>query len=99
SDCFVFPSDYEGQGLVLYEALALSKPIIATDIITSRGILKNKYGELCDNSVEGLVKSMHKFLDGELQFSSFDINEYNKHAMKLFYEKVCNVSLTSGNLV
>src|SRR5699024_12458089 len=33
ADCFVLPSNYEGQPVVLYEALILQKPLIATDIV------------------------------------------------------------------
>src|SRR5699024_3823992 len=36
ADCFVLPSNYEGQPVVLYEALILQKPIIATDIVSNR---------------------------------------------------------------
>src|SRR5699024_10017220 len=62
SDCFVLPSNYEGQPVVLYEALILQKPIIATDIVSNRGVLENGYGNLCDNSVEGLREALHHFL-------------------------------------
>lgn len=88
SDCFVFPSNYEGQGLVLYEALALDKPIIATDIVTSRGVLEGGYGELCDNSILGLERAMQNYLDGNLKFEKFDIEKYNQNALELFYKRV-----------
>src|SRR5690625_4146812 len=88
ADCFIFPSNYEGQGLVLYEALILNKPIIATDIVTSREILQDGYGELCCNSVDGLAQAMNRFLEGKLNFKTFDIDTYNRQALYSFYEKV-----------
>lgn len=39
SDCFVFPSRYEGVGVVMLEALAAGLPVIATDFGPAREIL------------------------------------------------------------
>lgn len=92
ASCFVLSSNYEGQPVVLFEALMLNKPIIATDIVSNRGILQGGYGELCDNSIDGLADAMHRFIAGELHIKEFDIEKYNQHAMELFYEKVLPLS-------
>lgn len=88
ADCFVLPSNYEGQPVVLYEALILQKPIIATDIVSNRGVLEDGYGKLCDNSVEGLREALNHFLTGEFAFQLFDIEQYNQQAIDMLYDKV-----------
>lgn len=90
SDCLVLSSNHEGQPMVLLEAMILSKPVIATDIIGSRSALNGRPGQLVENSVEGLVDGMVKFLKGDLEFGVFDYEEYQKDALEMFYSKVCN---------
>lgn len=85
SDCFVFPSLYEGQGLVLFEAMALKKPIVATAIPTSCEVLENgKYGKLTDNTPEAFAEGMEAFLRGEIPIPDFDFTAYNKEALRQF---------------
>lgn len=88
SDCFVLSSNYEGQPVVLFEALALKKPIIATDIVANRAVLEGGYGELCNNSTSGLESAMGDFVEGKLKFDEFDVYAYNDRAMEMLYEKV-----------
>ncbi|MFD2750940.1 CDP-glycerol glycerophosphotransferase family protein [Virgibacillus siamensis] len=92
SDCFIFPSNYEGQGLVLFEALTLGKTIIATDIVTNKEVLEGGYGKLCENSIEGLKRAMNDYLAGKITVKKFDINAYNDRALEMFYNKVLNVN-------
>lgn len=88
SHCFVLSSNYEGQPVVLYEALSLKKPVIATDIPANRGVLGGGYGLLCDNSVDGLTHAMSDFLKDGLSFKDFDIEKHNKNTINAFYNKV-----------
>jgi len=89
SDCFVLSSNYEGQGLVLLEAMVLEKPVISTDISGPRSVLKDGLGLLVDNSEDGLVEGMLKFLEDEESISKeFNYKEYNKKALDMFYLKV-----------
>lgn len=83
-NCFVFSSNYEGQGLAVLEALILGKPVISTDVVGPRSILKDGYGLLVDNSVEGLREGMSKFLDGWPVFKPFDYSTYEKEALRTF---------------
>ena len=82
--CFVLSSNHEGQPMVLLEALALGKPIIATDIDGNRGVLANGYGELVENSVTGLQNGMMQFLEGSLVFRPFDVDSYRAAALREF---------------
>lgn len=88
SDCFVLSSNHEGQPMVLFEALILKTPIVATDIVGNRGILGDDYGLLVDNSIEGLALGMKRSIDNKLQSDDFDIVEYQKNAISMFYEHI-----------
>lgn len=86
SDCFVLSSNHEGQPMVLFEALILKKPIVATDIVGNRGVLGDDYGLLVDNSVDGLVNGMICNLENKIQKDNFDIDKYQKNAINMFYD-------------
>lgn len=83
-DCFVLSSNHEGQPMVLLEALALGRPVIATDIDGNRGVLKEVYGCLVGNSVAGLERGMLQFLQGKLVFQPFDAVAYRDEAIAEF---------------
>ncbi|AEG31692.1 CDP-glycerol glycerophosphotransferase family protein [Thiomicrospira cyclica] len=89
ADCFVLSSNHEGQPMVLFEAMILNKPIISTDIVGSRSAIEGRSGHLVENSAEGLAQGMHDFLEGKLAFNTFDLEDYQKNAINMFYEKVC----------
>ncbi|SFV71350.1 Glycosyltransferase [hydrothermal vent metagenome] len=89
SDCFILPSDHEGQPMTLLEALILKKPIIATDIVGNRSVLENRPGLLVENSEEGVYKGMIDFIEGNYKEEKlFDEQEYNHNALNMFYGKV-----------
>ncbi|EOR24664.1 CDP-glycerol glycerophosphotransferase family protein [Niallia sp. Sow4_A1] len=87
-DCFVLSSNHEGQPMVLLECLILNKPIVATDIPGNRSVLENGYGELVENSIEGLVQGLKKMREVKPTFKKFDYVEYNKSAMEMFYSYI-----------
>jgi len=84
ADCLVLPSEHEGQGLVLVEAMVLGKPIIATDIVTSRDVLGNDYAGLVENSEEGLRSGMLQFLERGGESHAFDASAYQANAIADF---------------
>ena len=91
-DCFVFSSHYEGQPLVLLEAMTLGMKIIATDIVANRTVLEDgKYGLLVENSVEGLTEGLLHFDRNSEGFevSKFNYHWYSKRAIKKFVEVCC----------
>ena len=88
ADCFVMPSNHEGQPMVLFEAMILGKPIVATDIVGNHDVLAQRDNLLVDNSVEGLADGMLAFIDGKVVPHQLDIDTYQAQALEMFYEKV-----------
>ncbi|HAM80640.1 CDP-glycerol glycerophosphotransferase family protein [Ornithinibacillus bavariensis] len=87
-DCFVLSSNYEGQSLVVLEALILKKAVISTDIPGPRRILEGGYGELVENSSHGLSNGMIKFIKEKPIYNKFDYVEYNRKALDEFYSEI-----------
>ncbi|KYG90278.1 hypothetical protein A0U40_08560 [[Bacillus] sp. KCTC 13219] len=87
-DCFVLSSDYEGQSLVVLEALILRKNVISTDVTGVRSVLQNKYGEIVSNDIEGLTKGMLNFIDNKPEYKEFDYEEYNNTAILKFHKEI-----------
>ncbi|MGX7162263.1 glycosyltransferase [Enterococcus massiliensis] len=84
-DCFIFPSNHEGQPMTLLECLALEKPIVATDIPGNRSVLGDTKGLVVENSIEGLKKGIIAYLEGKDISSGLDVDEYNQEALKKLY--------------
>ncbi|MBD7994476.1 CDP-glycerol glycerophosphotransferase family protein [Arthrobacter sp. Sa2CUA1] len=85
SDCFVLPSNHEGQPMVLLEAMILGKEILATDIPGSRQVLSDNLECLCQNSVDGLADGIKKVLQSDRQHvPDFDVERYAKEALEAF---------------
>ncbi|MGE7879231.1 CDP-glycerol glycerophosphotransferase family protein [Peribacillus muralis] len=85
-DCFVLSSHYEGQPMVLLEAMTLGMKIMATDIVANRTVLENgKYGLLVENSINGLEKGLSTMANNaESKPEKFDYHQYNALAMETF---------------
>jgi len=63
ADFFVLSSRYEGFPTVLYEAVTLGKPIVATDVSGVRELLnEGDLGLIVENSEEGIYKGMKRLL-------------------------------------
>ncbi len=88
---FVFSSNYEGQGLVVLEALILGLPVVSTDVVGPRSILEAGEGLLVDNSVQGLASGMSQLLNGDFPESNFDVQIYNRTAREAFIENVLTI--------
>ncbi|WP_187373128.1 glycosyltransferase [Bacillus rubiinfantis] len=94
-DCFILSSNYEGQGLVLLEAMIIGKPIIATDVTGVRSVLDGGYGILIENSETALAQSIIDFVkrfDGYHKLKRFDFLQYNREALERFEKIVLNQS-------
>lgn len=85
ADCFVLSSNHEGQPMVLLEAMALNRPIIATDIPATRGMLMNSSAKLVENSIKGLATGLLEACREMPKPVEIDFNKYNKHCVEQFY--------------
>jgi glycosyltransferase involved in cell wall biosynthesis len=65
SDCFVLPSYREGISRALLEAMAMARPVIATDVVGCRELVnENINGLLCNpRDVESLANTFLKFIE------------------------------------
>ncbi|MBU6114987.1 CDP-glycerol glycerophosphotransferase family protein [Mammaliicoccus lentus] len=86
-DLFVLSSHYEGQSMVLLEALTLDTNIVASDIPANRYVLKNgEYGMLSENTPEKIQLAISKFMTGNIpEYKKFNSKEYNQKAIDEFY--------------
>ena len=87
-DCFVLPSFYEGQPMVLLEARTLHLPIIVSDFSSVKDSLYPN-GQLCIGmETEDILNALQAFLDGQVPNDyTFDPDQYNREAMAEF--EVC----------
>ena len=86
-DLFVLTSHYEGQSMVLLEALTLNLSVLASNIPANRYVLNNgEYGMLVDNDIENVSEGILKFIDQQTpEYQKFDPHVHNDTAMKEFY--------------
>lgn len=87
-DLFVLSSHYEGQSMVLLEALTLNTNVLASDIPANRYVLKyGDYGMLAENNPENIGKGIIRFIENDRpNYETFDSEQYNKTAINEFYE-------------
>lgn len=77
ADAFVLSSEFETFGVVLIEALALGKPVIATKCGGPESIITPEVGYLVENgSLDGLTDAMLKLYDNRENFNSQKIRDY-----------------------
>ncbi|KIC18760.1 hypothetical protein RA21_04170 [Leisingera sp. ANG-DT] len=88
ASCFLLSSDYEGQPMVLLEALTLGKPVLATDIPGARSVLGTEYGHLVPPSVDGVAEGMRHFIEGRISGADFDAERYCEAALQDFFDRI-----------
>ncbi|MCX7521352.1 glycosyltransferase [Microbacterium sp. STN6] len=88
SDCFVLSSNYEGQPMVILEALTLGLPVVTVDFGSAKDALPAGVGLVVPTSDEDLAEGMRAFLAGDVTAGDFDPDEYNRRAMQQFYRAI-----------
>ena len=88
-DCFVLPSLYEGQPMVILEARILNKPILMTEFSSSAGSVIKNGQTIIGMDVEGIYKGLKDFMDAKITAQySFNPEQYNQEAYLEFLNAI-----------
>lgn len=87
ADVFALTSHYEGQSMVLLEALTLKMNVLASDIVANRYVLNDgNYGALVSHDTGDIAKQIEVFMTNQnKKYDEFDAEAYNKLAIEEFY--------------
>lgn len=91
ADCFVLPSLYEGQPMVLLEAMTLGMKILASNIPANINVVgeDERYGLLtAGTSIDAIYHGFVRMSQYDKKFEVFDYKEYNKQAIDSFYRAI-----------
>ena len=88
SDCFVLSSDYEGQPMVILEALVLGLPIVTVEFESVQNALPSGFGLVVPQTDEDLATGLDAFLTGDVRSGRFDHAGYSKVAVDQFYRAI-----------
>lgn len=84
ADTFVLSSDYEGQPMVILEALVLGLPVITTSFGSVGGALPEHLGRVVAPRVQDLAAAMIEEFRNPSVENNFDVDSYNKRAIAEF---------------
>ncbi|EGQ4117804.1 glycosyltransferase [Staphylococcus pseudintermedius] len=87
ADVFALTSHYEGQSMVILEALTVGTHVLASDIIANRYVLEDeKYGMLVEKNEVDIAKGLEQFINGtNKDYAKFDAVTYNEETIQEFY--------------
>lgn len=91
TDLFILPSLYEGQPMVLLEALTLGMKLLVSNIPANIQVVgkDEKYGQLINGtSSEDIAAGLERFVDDKPVFDKFDYKKYNAGAIESFYDEI-----------
>ncbi len=98
SDLFLFPSPSDTQGIVLYEAQAAGKPIVAVESMASQAIVTDgKNGRFAKNDAADFAEKIKEVLDHPERFNApFDREAFSKESLGRRYEELYLELASSG---
>ncbi|MDN6233351.1 MAG: glycosyltransferase [Staphylococcus simulans] len=86
-DVFALTSHYEGQSMVLLEALTVGVNVLASNIPANRYVLRyGDFGILTENEPEKVGENIKSFMNGQIPvFETFKGQNHNETALNEFY--------------
>ncbi|TVP70202.1 MAG: glycosyltransferase [Rhodobacteraceae bacterium] len=84
-DCFIFPSLYEGMGLVVLEARLLGLAVICSRFLAVNSVTDADYNLLTGHSADALYAAMKDFADGKVVGEKqFSVDSKNEESVRKF---------------
>lgn len=94
SKIFILPSFYEGNPKTLLEAMACGLPVIGTNVIGIKEIIKHgENGYLCGTSAEAIKEAIMEVMNSENLRHKIGMNARNTIIKKYSLEKIVNKEL------
>lgn len=82
--CFILPSIYEGQPMVLLEARIVGLPIVVSDFSSVKDSLMENGQYLIKSTEDSILEGLKAFSEGKVPVCKFNPQEYNKEAVREF---------------
>ena len=95
---FIFPSQYEGFGIPLIEAMSLGCPVLASDINVFREISENGINYFTNNDKKSLTENLEYLLKNEKNLNS-KITFAKKISNKYSWKKCANQTIEIYNKI
>ncbi|MGO2206159.1 CDP-glycerol glycerophosphotransferase family protein [Staphylococcus xylosus] len=86
-DAFVLSSNFEGLGLVVYEALALNTDVVTVDLKETIQYLEDNQAIIIPNSSEGIYDGLCKHVNNQYKKIEFDFEPFREKS-KLEFDSV-----------
>ena len=83
-NCFILPSNYEGQPMVIQEARVLEIPIILSDFSTGKDTYIENGQLVIKKDSESIYSGFKAYMENRVPQYSFDPHEYNLSVYKEF---------------
>lgn len=96
ADCFVMSSDYEGQPMVILEALVLGLPIVTVAFESVTDALPPGSGLIVPQTVTALTAGLTAFVRGDVPPSVFNPVDYTRLAVDQFHHAIGTRTMPTG---